>query len=294
LKIRETKRDGIYVEDLIRIPVMSYFDIDEQIKFGTTNRTVAHTDMNATSSRAHTVTTITFKQTFYSEGKPTNQTQSNINLVDLAGSERQKDTNATSDRLKEGSNINKSLSFLGKVINILAEKASGKKSAKNAVVPYRESKLTRILQNALGGNSKTAMIAAISPADDNYEESLSTLIYANQVKSIKNNAKKNESPQDKLIRELREENEQLKLMMEKKSIMRQEAKEDKEESDDVMKKVRIMNVSDDPMLTGQIHHAFKNGVNVIGRVKKGKKPDIPINGLGMNIIKQVSMIIIMS
>ena len=263
------------------MPVESYFDIDEQIKFGTTNRTIAHTDMNSTSSRAHTVTTINFKQTFWENGKPTNKTSSNINLVDLAGSERQKDTHAAADRLKEGSNINKSLSFLGKVISILADKAAGKKSAQKVVVPYRESKLTRILQNALGGNSKTAMIAAISPADDNYEESVSTLIYANQVKSIKNKAKKNESPQDRLIRELREENERLKQMMEKKQVMRREAKKESKENEEVMSKIRIMNVSDDPMLTGQIHHAFKDGVNSIGRAKKGKKPDILINGLGM-------------
>jgi len=281
LKIRETKRDGIYVENLTSIPVESYYDIDEQIKFGTTNRTIAHTDMNSTSSRAHTVTTITFKQTFYENGKPTNKTSSNINLVDLAGSERQKDTHADASRLKEGSNINKSLSFLGKVISILADKASGKKSSKNTVVPYRESKLTRILQNALGGNSKTAMIAAISPADDNYEESISTLIYANQVKSIKNKAKKNESSQDKMIRELREENERLKGMMEKKQVMRREVKKENRDNEEVMSKVRIMNVSDDPILTGQIHHAFKDGVNTIGKAKKGKKPDIMINGLGM-------------
>lgn len=281
LKIRETKKDGIYVEELTSIPVQSYEDIAEQIEYGTTNRTIGATNMNATSSRAHTVTTITFKQTFYSGGKPTNQKKSNINLVDLAGSERQRTTGADAARLKEGSNINKSLSFLGKVISILADKASGKKSAKAAIVPYRESKLTRILQNALGGNSKTAMIAAVSPASINFEESYGTLIYANQVKAIKNQAKVNENPQDKLIRELKEENEMLKQMMDKKQDMRVEAKKDKKENEDVMSKVRIMNISDDPMLTGQIHHSFKNGVNVLGRSKKGKHPDIALNGLGV-------------
>jgi hypothetical protein len=131
-----------------------------------------------------------------------------MHLVDLAGSERVGDTGATGQRMLEGTNINKSLSVLGKCISILAEKSIGKK--KDAVVPYRESNLTRILQNALGGNSKTCMIAAISPASICYEESLSTLRYADQVKQIKNVAKVNESPQDKLIRELREENEKLK------------------------------------------------------------------------------------
>ena len=131
-----------------------------------------------------------------------------MHLVDLAGSERVGDTGATGQRLLEGTNINKSLSVLGKCIGILAEKAMGKK--KDQVVPYRESNLTRILQNALGGNSKTCMIAAVSPASICYEESLGTLRYADQVKQIKNAAIVNETPQDKLIRELREENDKLK------------------------------------------------------------------------------------
>lgn len=134
-----------------------------------------------------------------------------MHLVDLAGSERVGDTGASGQRLLEGTNINKSLSVLGKCISILADKASGKR--KDAVVPYRESNLTRILQNALGGNSKTCMIAAISPASICYEESLSTLRYADQVKQIKNVAIVNESPQDKLIRELKEENERLRKQL---------------------------------------------------------------------------------
>ena len=168
--------------------------------------------MNATSSRAHTVTMLTFKQKFFDreKGLPLNEKLSEINLVDLAGSERAASTGATGARLQEGSNINKSLMILGKCISILAQKCSGKNSA--AVVPYRESKLTFILRNALGGNSKTTMIAALSPASVNYEETLSTLRYAWQVKSIRNEAKVNESPQEKLIRELREENEKLKRM----------------------------------------------------------------------------------
>eukprot|EP00826_Nyctotherus_ovalis_P037078 TRINITY_DN3356_c0_g2_i2.p2 TRINITY_DN3356_c0_g2~~TRINITY_DN3356_c0_g2_i2.p2 ORF type:complete len:162 (+),score=56.18 TRINITY_DN3356_c0_g2_i2:752-1237(+) len=139
---------------------------------------------------------------------PVSEKISQMHLVDLAGSERVGDTGASGQRLLEGTNINKSLSVLGKCISILAEKTSGKK--KDVVVPYRESNLTRILQNALGGNSKTCMIAAVSPASICFDESLSTLRYADQVKQIKNVAKINESPQDKLIRELKEENEKLK------------------------------------------------------------------------------------
>ncbi len=109
-----------------------------------------------------------------------------IYLVDLAGSEKVGKTGATGDRLKEAAGINKSLSVLGLVISTLADKAMGK--GKGVVVPYRDSCLTRILQNALGGNSKTLMICAISPATDNYEETLSTLRYADQAKKIQNKA----------------------------------------------------------------------------------------------------------
>lgn len=126
----------------------------------------------------------------------------------MAGSERAESTGATGDRLKEGANINKSLSILGRVIGVLAKKADGQ--AKNEQVPYRESKLTLILKPFLGGNARTAMVAALSPASINYDETRSTLNYAWQVKSIKNNAVVNESAQDKLIRELREEIERLK------------------------------------------------------------------------------------
>lgn len=146
--------------------------------------------MNATSSRAHTIITIEFKQIELIEGKKVHKF-SQINLVDLAGSEKISKTGATGDRLKEGCSINKSLTVLGKVISDLAAKAMGKN--KRVITPFRESCLTRILQNALGGNSKTFMICALSPSDDNYEENLSTLRYADQAKKIKCKAVINES-----------------------------------------------------------------------------------------------------
>merc|ERR1719262_1702662 len=142
--------------------------------------------MNATSSRAHTVITIEFKQVQNVSGVNTEKL-SMINLVDLAGSEKAEQTGATGDRLKEGCAINKSLSALGNVIEKLADKATGK-AKPGSVIPYRDSKLTRLLQNALGGSSKTVMICAISPASSNYEESLSTLRYADRAKRIKNAA----------------------------------------------------------------------------------------------------------
>lgn len=148
--------------------------------------------MNATSSRAHTVSSITFTQNFFDhDGTPLNKRVSSINLIDLAGSERAGSTGATGDRLAEGANINKSLMILGKVISTLAKNAG---SSQKAVVPYRESQLTYLLKPFLGGNAKTSMIAALSPASINYDETLSTLRYAWQVKAIKNNAVVNESP----------------------------------------------------------------------------------------------------
>ena len=129
----------------------------------------------------------------------------------MAGSEKAGQTGAEGQRLKEGCAINKSLTVLGNCISVLADRASGK--AKSAVVPYRDSNLTRILQNALGGNSKTIMICAVSPASMNYEESLSTLRYADRAKKILNKAVVNESVQDKMIRELKTENERLKQLL---------------------------------------------------------------------------------
>lgn len=277
LKIRETNNE-VFVEDLTKIPVTSYEDIEEQINMGTSNRTIGSTNMNATSSRAHTVTTITFKQTVFENGKPQNQKRSDINLVDLAGSERQKSTGASGDRLAEGSNINKSLSFLGKCISVLAEKSTGKGKS-NIVVPYRESKLTRILQNALGGNSKTAMIAALSPASVNYDETLSTLRYANQVKAIKNEAKINESAHDKLIRELKEENERLKQMVENKGVLMQE---NAMLMEDYSNKCYLLNINEDPQLTGHANQIIENGTNKVGKATKDNTPDIKIGGTGVS------------
>ena len=207
LKVREHKTLGVYVQDLGKHPVDSYEAIEEKMDEGQCNRSIGSTQMNATSSRAHTVITIEFKQVIQ-EGGRTMEKVSTINLVDLAGSEKAGQTGATGDRLKEGCAINQSLTTLGQCISVLADKACGK--AQGQVVPYRNSALTRILQTALGGNSKTIMVCALSPSFMNYEETLSTLRYADRAKKIKNKAAINESPQDKMIRELKAENQQLK------------------------------------------------------------------------------------
>jgi len=210
LKVRTTP-NGTFVEGTKAKAVGTFKQISDTMDAGTASRTVAATQMNATSSRAHTIMTISIKQIITEEGR-VRELRSDMNLVDLAGSERAESTGATGDRLKEGAAINKSLSSLGNVIKALADQSNN--PGKKVFVPYRDSKLTQILQSALGGNSKTIMVAALSPADINYEETLSTLRYADRAKQIKVVVQVMENPTDKMIRELKEDNEKLKKMLE--------------------------------------------------------------------------------
>lgn len=209
LKVREHPSTGPYVEDLAKLVVRSFDEIENLMDEGNKARTVAATNMNETSSRSHAVFTLTLTQKRHdAETSMDTEKVSRISLVDLAGSERATSTGATGARLKEGAEINRSLSTLGRVIAALAELSAGKK--KNAsMVPYRDSVLTWLLKDSLGGNSMTAMIAAISPADINFEETLSTLRYADSAKRIKNHAVVNEDPNARMIRELKEELAQL-------------------------------------------------------------------------------------
>lgn len=227
LKVREHPTIGPYVEDLSKLAVTSYQDIHDLIDEGNKARTVAATNMNETSSRSHAVFTIFFTQRRVDKmtGLETEKV-SKISLVDLAGSERADSTGAKGTRLKEGANINKSLTTLGKVISALAEVASkSKKSKKADFIPYRDSVLTWLLRENLGGNSKTAMIAAISPADINYDETLSTLRYADRAKQIVCKAVVNEDANAKLIRELKEEIQKLRELLKAEGIEVQEEDE---------------------------------------------------------------------
>ncbi|CAO3589107.1 unnamed protein product [Absidia cylindrospora] len=213
LKVREHPSTGPYVEDLSRLVVRSFDDINHLMDEGNKARTVAATNMNETSSRSHAVFTVFLTQKRLDDlTKLETEKVARISLVDLAGSERANSTGATGARLKEGANINRSLTTLGKVIAGLAEQSNsdsrkGNKKSKDNFIPYRDSVLTWLLKDSLGGNSKTAMIAAISPAD--YDETLSTLRYADQAKKIKNKAVVNEDPNAKMIRELKDELEVL-------------------------------------------------------------------------------------
>ncbi|XP_037888412.1 kinesin-like protein unc-104 isoform X3 [Glossina fuscipes] len=229
LRVREHPLLGPYVEDLSKLAVTSYQDIHDLIDEGNKARTVAATNMNETSSRSHAVFTIFFTQRRHDPMTDlTTEKVSKISLVDLAGSERADSTGAKGTRLKEGANINKSLTTLGKVISALAEIASkNKKSKKADFIPYRDSVLTWLLRENLGGNSKTAMIAAISPADINYDETLSTLRYADRAKQIVCKAVVNEDANAKLIRELKEEIQKLRDLLKAEGIEVQEGPDGK-------------------------------------------------------------------
>ncbi|PAA68256.1 hypothetical protein BOX15_Mlig015918g1 [Macrostomum lignano] len=336
LPIRQHPNQGFYVHGLKKMPVGSYKEIEQRMEQGTSNRTVAATNMNATSSRAHTVVTIVFDQIIKSATGGETKKSSTMNLVDLAGSERADSTGATGDRLKEGANINKSLSALGNVISALADISGGKKKV---MVPYRDSVLTKLLQNALGGNSKTVMIAALSPADINYDETLSTLRYADRAKKIKNQAVVNENPMDKLLRELQEENERLKKALDSgdlasagfaNEIQAQSSGMSKKDVESLRKEIEeqiraqlssnkemmqhsdagaweaklkaaradlsthhtasdrksqiphLLNLNEDPMLSGVIVHYLEKDEVLIGRADHELNPEINLVGLSIS------------
>ncbi|XP_069880606.1 kinesin-like protein KIF13A isoform X4 [Dipodomys merriami] len=239
LKVREHKVLGPYVDGLSQLAVTSFEDIESLMSEGNKSRTVAATNMNEESSRSHAVFNIIITQTLYDlQSGNSGEKVSKVSLVDLAGSERVSKTGAAGERLKEGSNINKSLTTLGLVISSLADQAAGK--GKNKFVPYRDSVLTWLLKDNLGGNSQTSMIATISPAADNYEETLSTLRYADRAKRIVNHAVVNEDPNAKVIRELREEVEKLREQLCQAEAMKApELKEKLEESEKLIKELTV-------------------------------------------------------
>ena len=205
LDLREDPDRGVYVKDLSLHDVHNVAELIQLMAKGTTNRSTGATAMNADSSRSHSIFTVWIEMCESIDGHD-RIFAGKLNLVDLAGSERQSKTQAEGARLKEATKINLSLSALGNVISALVD-------GKAKHIPYRDSKLTRLLQDSLGGNTKTLMIAAISPADNNYDETMSTLRYANRAKNIKNSAKINEDPKDALLRQYQEEIAQLKALL---------------------------------------------------------------------------------
>lgn len=201
LELRE-RENGVCVPNLHSVMCKNVEDMINVMNLGNKNRTVGFTNMNEHSSRSHAVFVIKIEMC---EMDSTSVKVGVLNLVDLAGSERQSKTGATAERLKEASKINRALSSLGNVISALAEKSPH--------VPYRDSKLTRLLQDSLGGNSKTIMISCIGPSEYNYNETLTTLRYASRAKTIQNKPVMNEDPQDTKLREYQEEIARLKQLI---------------------------------------------------------------------------------
>ena len=206
LELKENPDAGVYVRDLTSYVVKSTRECDKLRDFGAKNRHVGATAMNQDSSRSHSIYTITVESCETREDGSTGIRMGKLNLVDLAGSERQSKTQASGDRLKEATKINLSLSALGNCISSLVD-------GKSTHIPYRDSKLTRLLQDSLGGNTKTVMVANLGPADWNYDETISTLRYANRAKNIKNKPKINEDPKDAMLREFQEEIARLKAAL---------------------------------------------------------------------------------
>lgn len=197
-ELKDHPTSGVYVKDLSAFVVKSVEEMNQVLTAGLGNRSVGSTNMNEGSSRSHSLFMVTVEQCAIGADGEGHIRVGKLNMVDLAGSERQSKTGATGERLKEATKINLSLSALGNVISALVD-------GKSSHIPYRDSKLTRLLQDSLGGNTKTVMVANLGPADYNYDETLSTLRYAYRAKSIKNKPRINEDPKDAMIREFQEE-----------------------------------------------------------------------------------------
>ncbi|XP_015765031.1 PREDICTED: kinesin-II 95 kDa subunit-like [Acropora digitifera] len=198
LELKERPDTGVYVKDLQSFVCKSVKEIEHVMNVGNQNRAVGATNMNEHSSRSHAIFIITIECSEPGSDGESHIRVGKLNMVDLAGSERQSKTGATGERLKEATKINLSLSALGNVISALVD-------GKSTHVPYRDSKLTRLLQDSLGGNARTVMVANIGPASYNFEETITTLRYANRAKNIKNKPKINEDPKDALLREFQDE-----------------------------------------------------------------------------------------
>ncbi|XP_062927026.1 kinesin-like protein KIF3C isoform X1 [Mobula hypostoma] len=212
LELKEKPETGVYIKDLSSFVTKNVKEIEHVMNVGNQNRAVASTNMNEYSSRSHAIFVVTIECSELGLDGENHIRVGKLNLVDLAGSERQSKTGVQGERLKEAAKINLSLSALGNVISALVD-------GKSTHIPYRDSKLTRLLEDSLGGNAKTIMVATVGPASSNYDESLTTLRYANRTKNIKNKPRINEDPKDALLREFQEEIARLKAQLERRGML---------------------------------------------------------------------------
>uniref|UniRef100_A0A8C2BKU0 Kinesin-like protein n=1 Tax=Cyprinus carpio TaxID=7962 RepID=A0A8C2BKU0_CYPCA len=215
LELKENHELGVYVKGLSSVVTKNIKEIEHVMNLGNQSRSVGFTNMNEHSSRSHAIFVITIECSEMGIDGEDHIRVGKLNMVDLAGSERQSKTGVQGQRFKEAAKINLSLSALGNVISALVD-------GKSTHVPYRDSKLTRLLQDSLGGNSKTVMVATIGPAACHYDETLTTLRYSNRAKNIRNKPKINEDPKDALLREFQEEIARLKAQLEERGMLAKE------------------------------------------------------------------------
>ncbi|KAJ8275328.1 hypothetical protein COCON_G00099530 [Conger conger] len=212
LELKENPDSGVYIKDLSSFVTKNVKEIEHVMNVGNQTRSVGFTNMNEHSSRSHAIFVITVECSEMGPDRQNHIRVGKLNLVDLAGSERQSKTGVRGERLKEAAKINLSLSALGNVISALVD-------GKSTHVPYRDSKLTRLLQDSLGGNAKTVMVATLGPSSCSYEETLTTLRYANRAKNIRNKPRVNEDPKDALLREFQEEIARLRAQLDKRGML---------------------------------------------------------------------------
>lgn len=214
LVLRERPDAGVYVEDLSSFVCKNVTEIERVLSKGRNNRSVGATNMNEHSSRSHAIFMITIEHSEMDRNGIEHIRVGKLNLVDLAGSERLTKSQTVGKRQKEGITINLSLSALSNVISALVDGRAKRH------IPYRDSKLTRLLQDSLGGNARTVMVANIGPSSYNYEETLTTLRYASRAKNIKNKPRVNEDPKDTLLKEFQAEIDRLRLQLEERRRQR--------------------------------------------------------------------------
>lgn len=256
LELKENPESGVYVKDLLSVVTKSIKEIEHVMNLGNQSRAVGYTKMNERSSRSHAIFIVTIECSETGLDGEDHIRVGKLNMVDLAGSERQSKTGVKGRRFKEAAKINLSLSALGNVISALVDGTS-------THVPYRDSKLTRLLQDSLGGNSKTVMIATIGPASCNYEETVTTLRYANRAKNIKNKPRINEDPKDALLREFQEEIARLKAQLEERGML---AKERRRKRRNSMRMKRSMSI-------GEMEKPQGGYVDVVETVQEEKDGD---------------------
>lgn len=220
LELKENSEVGVYVKDLSSVVTKNAKEVEHVMNIGNQSRSVGFTNMNERSSRSHAIFGITVECSQEGPDGEDHIRVGKLNMVDLAGSERQSKTGAKGKRLKEATKINLSLSALGNVISALVD-------GKSTHIPYRDSKLTRLLQDSLGGNAKTVMIATVGPSHKHFDETLATLRYASRAKNIKNKPRVNEDPKDALLRQFQEEIARLKAQLEERGMERRRRRNSK-------------------------------------------------------------------